>query len=137
MSENLIALAWAKKSMTKSEEERANSSSWIIRSGATMFATLIDLLVFVDTPLDVAMARRIIRDHSVVAQETAAAVLDRLRAELAHYLEKARYPYLNTDRHKSGSDLVLDGCRSLQELRNNILERIRAERNISYSSVHE
>src|SRR4029453_6896529 len=57
------------------------------------FQALIDLSVFVDTPLDVAMARRIIRDHRIVVGETATEVLERLRAELAHYLEKARHPY--------------------------------------------
>jgi uridine kinase len=92
------------------------------------FKALIDLSVFVDTPLDVAMARRIIRDYGAVAGESAAAVLDQLRTELAHYLEKARYPYLDTDRHKPGSDLILNGCDSLQELRNQVLERIGAEK---------
>jgi len=98
------------------------------------FQALIDLSVFVDTPLDVALARRIIRDHGVVAGETAAPVLDQLREELGHYLEKARFLYLAAaNRHKPGCDLVLDGCHSLQELRNQVLERIRTERNIPYS----
>ena len=92
------------------------------------FEALIDLSVFVDTPLDVAMARRIIRDYGVIPGETAASVLDRLKAELTHYLEKARYPYLDADRHKAGSDLILDGWFSLQELRDLILERVSAER---------
>ena len=92
------------------------------------FEGLIDLSVFVDTPLDVAMARRIIRDYGVIPGETAAAVLDRLKAELAHYLEKARYPYLDADRHKPSSDLILNGWHSLQELRDLILERVSAER---------
>ena len=92
------------------------------------FQTLIDLSVFIDTPLDVAMARRILRDHGVAPGETAADVLNQLRGELSHYLEKGRYPYLDTDRHKSGSDLILNGCCSLQELRNQVLERMRAER---------
>ena len=85
------------------------------------FEELIDLSVFVDTPLDIAMARRVIRDYRAVPGETADEVLDRLKAELAHYLEKARYPYLDTNRHKPGSDLILDGCLSLQQLRNLIL----------------
>jgi len=98
------------------------------------FQALIDLSVFVDTPLDVALARRIIRDHGVVAGETAAPVLDQLLEELGHYLEKARFLYLAAaNRHKPGCDLVLDGCHSLQELRNQVLERIRTERNIPYS----
>ena len=100
------------------------------------FQTLIDLSVFVDTPLDVAMARRIIRDCTVAA-ETASAVLDRLRAELAHYLEKSRDVYLDTYRHKSGCDLVLDGCSSMEELRDHILVRIKTDRNVPQSSMYE
>jgi uridine kinase len=93
------------------------------------FETLIDLSVFVDTPLDVAMARRIIRDYRAVGEASAAAeVVEQLRGELAHYVEKARYPYLDTDRHKPGSDLILDGWRSLQELRDQVLERVNGER---------
>jgi uridine kinase len=91
------------------------------------FRTLIDLSLFIDTPLDVAMARRIIRDNNPVLRETAAEVLNGLRAEMRHYLEKARDVYLNTDRHRSRSDLVLNGCLSLQELRNQVLEHIAAK----------
>ena len=94
------------------------------------FQTLIDLSVFVDTPLDVAMARRIVRDHSGVAGEAAATAFERLLAELDHYLVKARFVYLDTNRHKPGSDLVLDGCLSLEELRSQVLARVRAEGNI-------
>jgi uridine kinase len=94
------------------------------------FQTPIDLSVFVDTPLDVAMARRIIRDLRAADGEPAAAVVDRLRAELVHYLEKARYPFLEADRHKPGSDLIINGCRSLEELKNEILEWITARRSI-------
>jgi uridine kinase len=99
------------------------------------FQTLIDLSVFIDTPLDVAMARRIIRDHRLDVGKTAAEVLERLRAELAHYLEKARSPYLDTDRHKPGSDLILNGCRNLQDLRDQVLERVNAERMSTQSSL--
>ena len=91
------------------------------------FETLIDLSVFVDTPLDVAMARRITRDYRAAAGESADEVLERLHAELAHYVEKARYPYLDTDRHKPGSDLILNGWRSVLELRDEVLDRVKVE----------
>jgi uridine kinase len=85
------------------------------------FEQLIDLSVFIDTPLDVAMARRIVRDFRVTDKDNAEVVLERLRGEMSHYLEKARYPYLDTERHKPGSDLILNGWRSLEELKDEIL----------------
>jgi uridine kinase len=101
------------------------------------FQTLIDLSVFVDTPLDVAMARRIIRDQRVLDGESATAVVDRLREQMAYYLERGRFPYLDTDRHKAGSDLILNGCFSMQELANQVLEHIGAQRITNDSSVPE
>ena len=89
---------------------------------------LIDLSVFIDTPLDVAMARRILRDFTPESGASATEVLSRLREELPHYLEKARYPFLDHARHKDASDLVLDGWRSLEELKDQVLERVRADR---------
>ena len=81
------------------------------------FADIIDLAVFIDTPLDVALARRILRDYSVENQE----VLENLRSELTHYLAKARRPYLETYKDKEESDLILDGCRSLDDLKSEVL----------------
>ena len=84
------------------------------------FADIIDLAVFIDTPLDVALARRILRDYSVENQE----VLENLRSELTHYLAKARHPYLDTYKDKEVSDLILDGCRSLDNLKSEVLGRM-------------
>jgi hypothetical protein len=84
---------------------------------------LIDLSVFIDTPLDVALARRILRDYP----GTSGPGKGQLRKDLAYYLEKARYPFLDMDKRKETSDLVLDGWRSLEDIRDQILERIRLE----------
>jgi uridine kinase len=92
------------------------------------FHTQIDLSVYVDTPLDVAMARRIIRDFNAANGDAAPAVLARLHSEMDDYLKTARHVYLDTERHRSGSDLVLDGCRSLHELTEAIIEHIQRER---------
>jgi uridine kinase len=89
------------------------------------FRDVIDLSVYVDTPLDVAMARRIVRDHQALPGESAPDVADRLRAEMLYYVEKGRHVYLDTERHKSNSDLVLDGRQSLEELSVQILAHIR------------
>jgi uridine kinase len=88
---------------------------------------VIDLAIFIDTPLDVAMARRILRDYPSESGASPAEELSRLRTELAYYLEKARYPYLDMDRQKPTSDLVLNGWRGLEELKDQILERLRVE----------
>ena len=91
------------------------------------FQSRIDLSVFVDTPLDVAMARRILRDMCGKSGTPAEEELRRLREDLDYYIRKARYAYLDTYRHRDTSDLVLDGWTSLENLRDQILARIMAE----------
>ncbi|MEZ4712590.1 MAG: hypothetical protein R3A44_35710 [Caldilineaceae bacterium] len=91
------------------------------------FASIINLSVFIDTPLDVAMARRLLRDYTSTPATCAAEKLKQLRAEMAHYLEKARYPYLDAYKHKETSDLVLDGWRPLEELCNQVLAKIMSD----------
>ena len=91
------------------------------------FSGIIDLAVFIDTPLDVAMARRILRDHISESEVSAERRLKQLRIEMADYLERARYPYLDTYKQKNTSDLVLDGWRPLEELRDQVLNRIRID----------
>ncbi len=89
------------------------------------FADIIDLAVFIDTPLDVAMARRILRETNPGKRQASSEdALKHLRNELTHYLAKARYPYLDTCRDKEASDLVLDGSRSLDDLKREVLDRI-------------
>ena len=68
-----------------------------------LIAPLIDLAVFLDTPLDVALARRILRDH-------AASDGDAIRAELREYLEHARPAFLEMLRAvRPDADLIIDG----------------------------
>lgn len=88
------------------------------------FADLIDLAVFIDTPLDVAMARRILRDYAASSDQSAAETLLTLQAEMKHYLAKARYPYLAASAHKATADLVLDGWQDLTALRDQVLRYI-------------
>jgi uridine kinase len=94
--------------------------------GHPRFSKLIDLAIFIDTPLDVAMARRILRDHTSVSAVSPETRLKQLRAEMIHYLEKARYPYLEAYKQKDVSDLILDGWRTLEELRDQVLAKITA-----------
>ena len=51
---------------------------------------------------------------------------EKLKEEMGYYLEKARYPYLDAIKHKDTSDLILDGWTTLDNLRDKILEHIKA-----------
>ena len=88
------------------------------------FADIIDLDVFIDTPLDVAMARRILRDHSGDSQKSSEEALKDLLDGLTHYLEKARHPFLDACKARDVSDLILDGWRSLDDLKTEVLARV-------------
>ncbi len=88
------------------------------------FADIIHLAVFIDTPLDVAMVRRILRDYFGTSRKSPKAALDHLQSEMTHYLAKARHPYLDTYKDKYTSDLILDGCRSLDDLKREVRDRI-------------
>jgi uridine kinase len=83
-------------------------------------ATLIDFMVYVDTPLDVAMARRILRDLERAREEDAIAHLDDLRSDLIGHLNGAREIYAH-QQAAATSDLVLDGQLSLDELAQAVL----------------
>ena len=90
------------------------------------FRNVIDLSVFIDTPLDIAMARRILRDYTSDSVLSADERLKHLREEMRHYVARARYPYLDTYKHKETSDLIVNGCDSLEEWRGQVLARIRS-----------
>jgi uridine kinase len=84
----------------------------------------IDLMVFLDTPLDVAMARRLLRDSNQ-NEAPFAEIWARLRSELTSYLTFGRAAYLEMDRQvKPGCDLILDGLRPPDELAQQILMQI-------------
>jgi len=87
------------------------------------FRDAIDLSIWLETPLDVAMARRILRDFMPHAGASAQEQMDRLKEDMNHYLIKSRHVYLD-DRHRDTCDLVLDAWKPLEELRNSILEAI-------------
>nr|WP_258881751.1 hypothetical protein [Paenibacillus sp. sptzw28] len=70
----------------------------------------IDLTIFIDTPLDVAMVRRILRDFGNSTPEE-------IMFEMQSYLSGARKAYLamlNTV--KPNSDIVIDGTQEKEEI---------------------
>ena len=97
-------------------------------------AKYIDLTVFIDTPLDVALARRIIRDYTSRSTESDFGLADvdavnlkALDKELKWYLTCSRQTYARfTEAHKSVSDLVVDGTKSPEEIAKIIIESIRS-----------
>ena len=78
----------------------------------------INLAVFVDTPLDIAMARRIIRDFE-------GRVIEDVIAEIQHYLSRARPAFVDMlTTVKPASDLIVDGTLPLWDIVKSIRERI-------------
>lgn len=79
----------------------------------------IDCSIFIDTPLDIAMARRVLRDMNN-------ATGDEIREDMSFYLKYARIAYeemLNTIR--PNSDYVIDGSMQLDEIVKQIMNIIK------------
>lgn len=78
----------------------------------------IDLTVFIDTPLDIAMARRLLRDFRNTNIEV---IID----ELSNYLSRGRIGYENMlETTKPNSDLVVDGSLQIDEIIKIIIDEI-------------
>jgi uridine kinase len=92
-------------------------------------APSIDLVAFLDVPLDVAMLRKLRREtNGHAANDGPHAGLDRLNRFVADYLEgplRATYIAAN-ESAKTSCDLILDGMRPVVDLARELTERIRA-----------
>lgn len=79
----------------------------------------IDFTIFIDTPLDVAMARRILRDYSNSTAEE-------IRLDMQSYLAGAREAYLAMlSSVKPNSDIVIDGSQGKEEIIKSIKQLIK------------
>ncbi|MFY0762103.1 hypothetical protein AB1K32_25205 [Metabacillus dongyingensis] len=79
----------------------------------------IDLSIFIDTPLDVAMARRILRDYTESQS-------NEIQKELNFYLQYGRRAYLEMENTiKPDSDTVIDGTLSPDRIVELILKEMR------------
>jgi uridine kinase len=79
----------------------------------------IDCTIFIDTPLDIAMARRVLRDMQN-------ATGDEIRGDMSFYLKYARIAYkemLNTI--LPNSDYVIDGSMQLDDVVKQIMDIIK------------
>ena len=84
-----------------------------------------DFMVFVDTPLDVAMARRLSRDLALDSADNETETIANLMAEAEAYPHKIRPIFTShAERIKPTCDLVLDGTLSLDELASAIISRL-------------
>jgi len=80
----------------------------------------IDLAIFIDTPLDIALARRILRDFS-------AGSIDEVQEDVAGYLEAGRMAYAEMlTAVKPNSDLIIDGSLPAVDIVERILNEIEA-----------
>ena len=71
-------------------------------------------MVLIDTPLDVEMSRRVLRDIEPTALSTADDALKRVKGELTGYEDGARPIYEKLQkRMRAGSDLIVDGTLSI------------------------
>ena len=76
-------------------------------------------MIFIDTPLDIAMGRRILRDIGITADP-----LQRVKDELSGYESRARPLYEHFQkRMRADSDLIVDGTLDIDL----IVENIRSE----------
>lgn len=81
-------------------------------------APYIDYAIFIDTPLDIAMARRILRDK--INQPS-----NLLKDDLNCYLSGGRIAYLEMIKTiKPNSDFVVDGSLSVDNIASKIMEQI-------------
>jgi uridine kinase len=70
----------------------------------------INFTIFIDTPLDIAMARRILRDFT---EEP----IENVRNDVKNYLSRGRFAYLEMLRTtKPNSDFIVDGSLTLDEI---------------------
>ncbi|SDM77016.1 hypothetical protein SAMN04487897_1011, partial [Paenibacillus sp. yr247] len=78
----------------------------------------IDMTIYIDTPLDIAMARRILRNYKENPIED-------IRNDLTNYLVRGRAAYLEMERTvKPNSDIVIQGYFNPSFIVERILEEV-------------
>ena len=91
----------------------------------------IDLMVFIDTPLDVALARRLLRDIDPPSGWSADEAVRYAKEELTAYLVGARPLYEEfQERMRTTSDVIIDGTLGVDD----VAEKIRVETNARFPS---
>lgn len=100
--------------------------------GNRLVGQYINLAVFIDVPLDVALARRIIRDYTSREKNTNVADVEEvslagLDKELRFYLSRSRSTYARMPEMQiPTSDLVIDGAKTPEEIADEILAHVKS-----------
>lgn len=85
-------------------------------------APMIHHTIFIDTPLDIAMARRILRD-------SIGGSMDELERDLKGYLKRGRIAYLEAQKTiKPDSDIIVSGNMEVDEIVDEILGELEGRR---------
>ena len=91
----------------------------------------IDLMVFIDTPLDVALARRVLREIDREGARMPDKATEYVQGELSGYLAQARPLYEEFQgRMRASSDVIVDGTLSIDD----VVEKIRFEAEARFPS---
>lgn len=78
----------------------------------------IDYAIYIDTPLDIAMARRLLRDETSQSS-------DLLRKDLTSYLSGGRMAYLEMVKTiKPNSDFIVDGNQNINDIVSQIVVKL-------------
>lgn len=102
--------------------------------GNQLVGKYINIAVFIDVPLDVALARRIIRDYTSREDNTNVADVEEvslagLDKELRFYLTRSRSTYARMpEMQKPTSDLVVDGTKTPEEIADIIIKHIKEDK---------
>lgn len=95
--------------------------------GNTKMANYIDFAVYVDTPLDIAMARRIIRDYTERSPDRHKIdnLFENLNSSMKAYLIHDRSMYTqHIDTVKPYCNFIADGTKAAKDLAKDILEAV-------------
>lgn len=132
LAEDLAKLKRGETIISPIDGSSLTPTKYIILDAALGYANeemgrYIDFLVLIDTPLDVAMARRILRDYFAGEETLTTEQMKTLKADMESYLEFAREAYLNMDKTvKPQADLLVDGTLPIEVLAEQILEKIKS-----------
>jgi uridine kinase len=77
----------------------------------------INFLIYLDTPPDIALARRLYRDYQPHAKRNDNDILE----EISDYLESARPVFMAAYEMKNTADLILDGSQPIETLVSTVL----------------
>jgi len=82
-------------------------------------SAFVSLSVYIDTPLDMAVARRILRDFRNRS-------VNEIAADMEWYINRGRESYVNSIKtSKEDADFIIDGSLSLENICNLIIEKIK------------